>query len=142
MDFHPPSENDQRLVSQVLKGEGWTRCWQNDGSPCQSHCKGQSLSLSNSKSKPRKNESRHRLKEHILHRLLKAVDNTDDFIELFPQELKDDRFCNFLYAQGKEDIEQAIQHEKKQWKKVHHDFSVYSKPLSPHDMDYRPFKKY
>lgn len=52
--------------------------------------------------------SRHRLKEHIPHRLLRAVDNTDDFIELFPQKLKEDRFCNFLYAQGKEDIEQAI----------------------------------
>lgn len=89
-----------------------------------------------------KNESRHRLKEHIPHRLLKAVDNTDDFIELFPQKLKEDRFCNFLYAQGKEDIEQAIQHGKKQWKKVQHDLRVYSKPLSPHDMDYRPFKKY
>ena len=88
-----------------------------------------------------RNEARFRLKENLLEQMLLSVDDLDDFHESFMIKLQRDNFNNILSPSDVQEIKQAVQRRKQQWRQLEKVFHDHLQTIPPESMNYIPFQE-
>ena len=88
-----------------------------------------------------RNEARFRLKENLLEQMLLSVDDLDDFHESFIIKLERDNFNNILSPSDVQEIKQAVQRRKQQWRQLEKVFHDHLQTIPPESMNYIPFQE-
>ena len=74
--------------------------------------------------------------------MILSVDDLYDFHESFILKIKHHgTFNNLLYPSDIQEIEQAIEHRKQQWKQLEKVFYDHLQTIPPESMDYPPFQE-
>ena len=73
--------------------------------------------------------------------MLLSVDDLDDFHESFMIKLERDNFHHILLPSDVQEIKQAIQRRKQQWRQLDKVFHDHLLTMQPDSIDYIPFRQ-